>query len=227
MRLDERGWWLTRADVLVAAGTLLVAGGVAATTWFGVGRPRSADVPAGAGGVSSDVAGAGGVGEGSAAGVNLASSSTDGPAAASSGGASATDGLDALVGYVDGASTTTSSPQDGRDTSAAGSASASAAGSAASSDVPGAGLFAVIQNTRGFYEALPLDVDATRIVRSDLGENEVEISGGAVRVSHSDCKNQVCVDAGWASWPGQVITCLPHQLVVQVVRNPSDAARLS
>lgn len=182
IRLDERGWWLTRADVLVAAGTLLVAGGVAATTWFGVGRPRSANGPSDASAASPDAS-------------------------------VATDGLDALVGYVDGASVT----------GAAGSVEADAASAGAA----GAGLFAVIQNTRGFYEALPLDVDATRMVRSDLGENEVEVSGGAVRVSHSDCKNQVCVDAGWASWPGQVITCLPHQLVVQVVRDPADASRLS
>ena len=180
VRLDERGWWLTRADALVLAGSLLVAGGVAATTWFGVG-----------GGAAP-----------------TASDSGDAP--------NPTDGLDSVVGYVDDASTLPDTP--GADASG---------GSDAAGSLPGAGLYAVVQNTRGFCEVLPLDADTTLTVSSDLGENVVAISGGAVRVDSSDCKNQVCVDSGSASWPGQVITCLPHQLVVQVVRDPADASRLS
>ena len=233
-RIDERGWWLTRADVFVMAGTLLAAGGVAATAWFGLGRSRRAGEGAGD---PRGVGDAGGQTVASSAGGEAGAGASADPASASQ-----IEGIDALVGYADGASTVdvpgaASSVNDVSGTSASGSRDAGALPSGladgpsgsqvAASDAPGAGLFAVIQNTRGFYEALPLDVDATRTVRSDLGENEVEVSGGAVRVAHSDCKNQVCVDSGWASWPGQVITCLPHQLVVQVVRDPSDAARLS
>ena len=89
------------------------------------------------------------------------------------------------------------------------------------------GPYAVVQNTEGFREALPLGRDASVIVTSSRGTNVVEVSGGRVRVSSSDCANQVCVDAGWASEAGQTITCLPHQLVVQVVDDPSDATPLS
>ena len=90
-----------------------------------------------------------------------------------------------------------------------------------------AGPCAVVQNTEGFREVLPLAQDASVTVTSSRGTNVVEVSDGRVRVSSSDCANQVCVDAGWASAAGQTITCLPHQLVVQVVDDPADATPLS
>lgn len=94
------------------------------------------------------------------------------------------------------------------------------------SDEAAAGPYAVIQNTEGFYEALPLSQDASVTVASSRGTNVVEVADGRVRVSSSDCANQVCVEAGWDSAEGQTITCLPHQLVVQVVSTPADATPL-
>ncbi len=87
-------------------------------------------------------------------------------------------------------------------------------------------LYAVIQNTEGFYQVLPLDEDAALTVEGSLGYNEVEVTGGRVHVVEADCANQVCVRTGWASVEGQTITCLPHKLVVQVVADPADAAPL-
>lgn len=149
-RLSERGWWLSRADVVVIAVTVTICLAVAAWLWV--------------------------------------------PALDSPTGDAAVETADKTVDETAGETS---------------------------------GAYAVVQNTRGFYEVLPLDQDVSVTVTSELGTNEIEVAGGAVRVVSSDCANQVCVDSGWASFPGQTITCLPHELVIQVVSDPEDAATLS
>lgn len=85
---------------------------------------------------------------------------------------------------------------------------------------------AVVQNSEGFYEVLPLNEDAQLTVESSRGTNVVEVANGSVRCVESDCGNQVCVGTGWVNASGQMIVCLPHQLTVQVVDDPSDAVPL-
>ena len=88
------------------------------------------------------------------------------------------------------------------------------------------GPVAVVQNSEGFYEVLPLGEDATLTVSSALGTNVIEVVNGSVRCVESDCGNQVCVNTGWVSGVGQMVVCLPHELTVQVVSDPADAVPL-
>lgn len=90
-----------------------------------------------------------------------------------------------------------------------------------------AALYAVIQNSDGFYQVLPLSEDTTVTVTGSLGTNVIEVANGCVRCLESDCSNQTCVKQGWVSGRGQTIVCLPHKLIVQVVADPSDAVPLS
>lgn len=94
------------------------------------------------------------------------------------------------------------------------------------SAAPASSLVAVVQNTEGFYQVLPLDVDATVTVEGPYGTNVVEVARGMVRCSESDCSNQVCVDTGWVGSEGQMIVCLPHRLTVEVVADAADATPL-
>ncbi len=87
-------------------------------------------------------------------------------------------------------------------------------------------LYAVIQNSDGFYQVLPLAEDARVTVESSLGTNVIEVADGRVRCLESDCSNQTCVRQGWVSGQGQTIVCLPHKLTVQVVADPEDASPL-
>jgi len=64
---------------------------------------------------------------------------------------------------------------------------------------------------------LPLDEDTTYTVSTDLGYNTVVISGGKVHIEEADCRNQLCVEAGIISTPGQTLICLPHKVVVKIV----------
>ena len=88
-------------------------------------------------------------------------------------------------------------------------------------------LYAVIQNSDGFYQVLSLGEDATVTVTGSLGTNIIEVANGRVRCLESDCSNQTCVKQGWVSGRGQTVVCLPHKLIVQVVADPADAVPLS
>lgn len=90
-----------------------------------------------------------------------------------------------------------------------------------------AALYAVIQNSDGFYQVLSLGEDATVTVTGSLGTNIIEVANGRVRCLESDCSNQTCVKQSWVSGRGQTVVCLPHKLIVQVVADPADAAPLS
>lgn len=90
-----------------------------------------------------------------------------------------------------------------------------------------AALYAVIQNSDGFYQVLSLGEDATVTVTGSLGTNIIEVANGRVRCLESDCSNQTCVKQGWVSGRGQSVVCLPHKLIVQVVADPADAVPLS
>lgn len=88
-------------------------------------------------------------------------------------------------------------------------------------------LYAVIQNSDGFYQVLSLGEDATVTVTGSLGTNIIEVANGRVRCLESDCSNQTCVKQSWVSGRGQTVVCLPHKLIVQVVADPADAVPLS
>jgi len=90
----------------------------------------------------------------------------------------------------------------------------------------GEGLVAVVQNSEGVRQVLALGEDQRLTVTGELGTNVFEVRGGSVRCVESDCSNQVCVNTGWVASSGQMIVCLPHELTVQVVRDPADAAPL-
>ena len=47
--------------------------------------------------------------------------------------------------------------------------------------------------------------------------NVIVIKNSAVYVKSATCKNHDCVDMGKISKTGEVITCLPHKLMVEIV----------
>ncbi len=53
-------------------------------------------------------------------------------------------------------------------------------------------------------------------VKTDAGENKVEIKDGKVRIADADCPDKICIKAGAVSKPGQILVCLPHKLIVEI-----------
>ncbi len=61
-----------------------------------------------------------------------------------------------------------------------------------------------------------LSIDARASFEGPVGFTTIEISNNRVHVYESDCKNQVCVLAGWISKPGEWIACLPNNIFILI-----------
>lgn len=72
------------------------------------------------------------------------------------------------------------------------------------------------------YGSWPLNEDRTITVEHDGHTNIVEIGSGKVWMNYSDCSNQNCVDQGKISSTGQVIVCLPNEIIVRIEGSSSS-----
>ena len=63
----------------------------------------------------------------------------------------------------------------------------------------------------------PLDSDNEIEIERDGHRNVVVIKDNTVHMDYSDCKNQVCVNTGKISNPGETIVCLPNYVIVEIV----------
>jgi len=61
-----------------------------------------------------------------------------------------------------------------------------------------------------------LSVDTTETFTGPVGNTTIEIENNRVHVHESDCKNQICVLAGWISKPGEWVACLPNNVFVVI-----------
>lgn len=64
--------------------------------------------------------------------------------------------------------------------------------------------------------SLQLSENITKTVKTEYGENIVEISNGKVIVTDADCRDKICVNHRAISKVGETIVCLPHRLVVEI-----------
>lgn len=61
-----------------------------------------------------------------------------------------------------------------------------------------------------------LSVDTYQTFTGPVGTTSIEIKDNKVHVHESDCKNQVCVLAGWISKPGEWVACLPNNVFIVI-----------
>lgn len=58
-----------------------------------------------------------------------------------------------------------------------------------------------------------------RVVRIDAGDNRYNImiiANSGVLIREANCPDQICVNWGNISRPGQTIVCLPHKVVISI-----------
>lgn len=53
-------------------------------------------------------------------------------------------------------------------------------------------------------------------IKTELGYNKLVVSDNKCYVLESDCENKICINTGAIKETGEVICCLPHQLVIYV-----------
>ncbi len=61
-----------------------------------------------------------------------------------------------------------------------------------------------------------LTVDSFATFTGPVGETSIEIKDGKVHVHDSDCRNKVCISAGWVSRVGDWIICLPNNVFLLI-----------
>ena len=69
------------------------------------------------------------------------------------------------------------------------------------------------------YKRIEIDDSTyeTFTIETEHGTNEVVIENGKVNVIAADCPNQICVNTKEANSPGDLIVCLPHKVVIEIV----------
>ncbi len=63
-------------------------------------------------------------------------------------------------------------------------------------------------------EVFPLAKDGSYLIDGHL---TVVIEDGSVRIEDSDCPDRFCVRTGASRSPGEMLVCLPNQIVVRIV----------
>lgn len=56
----------------------------------------------------------------------------------------------------------------------------------------------------------------TVAVNGPLGESIIEVANGSVRMLTSPCPLKVCMHQGYIHRPGDVITCIPNQVMIRI-----------
>ena len=67
-----------------------------------------------------------------------------------------------------------------------------------------------------------LSVDTVVTFNGPIGDTVMEIRDGQVRIAGSDCKNKLCVSAGWKSHIDEWIACLPNTIFVTIEGAPEN-----
>jgi len=84
------------------------------------------------------------------------------------------------------------------------------------------GQKAVVTVDGKLYGTYSLSQDQTIEITQKNHLNKITIKNGAVQMSYSDCRNQVCVKDGRISKTNQSLVCLPNKVMVEITGKEAD-----
>ncbi len=76
--------------------------------------------------------------------------------------------------------------------------------------------FAVVKVRGVIVREIDLTADETFTINAGGGENVIVIRGGAIGVAAADCPDKICVRRGLIGNVGEVIACVPHELLIEI-----------
>ncbi len=74
------------------------------------------------------------------------------------------------------------------------------------------------------YGTYDLNKNQSIQIQNQDGSNTLSIQSGTVSMTESDCRNQICVQTGPIEAPGQMIVCLPHELIAEITASSDSVA---
>lgn len=75
---------------------------------------------------------------------------------------------------------------------------------------------AEVESSGRAVAALDLAKDAIYEIEGALGVTRLEVRGGRLRVLSSPCPRQACRHGGWIGGTGDMLVCLPNEVVVRL-----------
>lgn len=64
--------------------------------------------------------------------------------------------------------------------------------------------------------------DEEFMIETSEGNNKVVVHDGGISIVEADCSDGVCVHQGIASRTGDMIVCLPHRVIIEVVGTDNE-----
>jgi len=61
-----------------------------------------------------------------------------------------------------------------------------------------------------------MGMDILNIPEIDCSPDAIEINDDQIRIKGSTCPQQICVNRGYISKPGETIICLPHKMIIEI-----------
>lgn len=87
---------------------------------------------------------------------------------------------------------------------------------------------AEVESSGRVVAVLDLARDALHEIPGALGVTRLEVRGGRLRVLSSPCPRQACRHGGWIGEAGEMLVCLPNEVVVRLPgRRPGAPDALS
>ncbi len=68
---------------------------------------------------------------------------------------------------------------------------------------------------------VPLGETGVREVTGPLGTTRIEFRAGEVRILSSPCPLKICQRSGWIGAAGEMLVCLPNEVVVRLPEGPA------
>ena len=81
-----------------------------------------------------------------------------------------------------------------------------------------------IRISEELYGTYDLNKNQSIQIQNQYGSNTLSIQSGTVSMTESDCRNQICVQTGPIEASGQMIVCLPHQLIAEIIASSDSTA---
>lgn len=75
-----------------------------------------------------------------------------------------------------------------------------------------------------FYKSFPLDEDHEEDIDTSYGHNHLSIRDGYAQVTEADCPDGICIYQGKVKTPGEMIVCLPHRMIAEIVSGSEAGA---
>lgn len=80
------------------------------------------------------------------------------------------------------------------------------------------GFTAVVSLDGEIYKSIPLsDKEESLTIETKYGKNILKFHDGGVEMIDADCPDKLCKGFGFASKPDDMIVCLPHHLLVEII----------